>query len=217
MPITAAIWDLDGTLCNTADDLCESFNKAAAIHGYPPRDVATFVSFVGSGARNLVKRSLPDGVSDDICATVYDDYMRIYSENLTTRTLPYEGIVEVLKAFAAKGIRMSVMSNKPDAHTKIIAAELFSGISFELVYGNMEGRPHKPDPEVPLEVAAAMGADPASTAFIGDSDVDMKTAVNAGMIPVGCSWGFRPGDVVKAAGAKYLFDRPIELMQLLDI
>lgn len=217
MSIKAAIFDLDGTMFNTADDLCDSFNKAAAIHGYPPREVKEFIMFVGSGARNLIKRSLPEGVSDEMQDIVYNDYTRIYSENLTTKTRAYEGIHEVLSAFVKAGIKMSVMSNKPDDHTKIIVKELLPDIPFELVFGNQPGRPHKPNPEVPLEVAAKMGVTPEETAFIGDSDVDMQTGVNAGMIPVGCTWGFRSKEVIAEAGAKYIMDRPLELLRLLDL
>lgn len=215
MNIKAMILDLDGTLFNTSEDLCDSFNKAAAIYGYPPRGVKEFLMFVGSGARNIVKKGLPEGVPDDIYEKVFVDYNRIYSENLTTKTRPYDGIPEVLEEFVKAGVKLSVMSNKPDPHTKLIVRELLPKIPFVVVYGNKEGRPHKPDPEVPLEVASIMGTAPADIAFVGDSDVDMKTGVNAKMIAVGCTWGFRDREVIAAAGAAYLMDSPRDLLDLL--
>ncbi len=212
----AAIFDLDGTLLDTLQDLTDSFNEALTRHGFPPHPPRVYRSLIGSGARRLVERAVgrdtsPDAVSADLVEAVLASFTDRYRRTLDCRTRPYEGIPELLTKLSARGIRLAVLSNKSDDCTKALVARFFPDTRFEAVLGLRPDVPAKPDPTSALGIAAAMGFDPGCVVYVGDSGSDMTTACRAGMVPAGVLWGYRDREELLAAGARFLSSHPEEL------
>jgi len=216
MNIKGLLLDLDGTLLDTKQDLCDCFNKASSVHGYPPLSPDDYIKCVGWGTEKMVRMALPAGAPEDIVVSVLAAHLENYNKGLLNKTRPYEGFHEVLRALSADGYSLAVLSNKPDGQTRTLIETLLWDIPFKAIVGQREGRPAKPDPEVPLEIAAIMGLAPAEIAFVGDSDVDMETARNAGMYPLGVTWGYRDRALILQSGAQSLADKPEDLLQLLQ-
>ena len=215
MPYRAVLFDLDGTLLDTLEDLADSTNAALAALGFPPHPVDEYRTLVGDGIRNLALRALPDGRRDD--ATV-DRCIRLtreeYGRRWDAKTRPYPGVPELLDELARRGVRMAILSNKPDAATGEVVAKLLPRWQFDVVRGAREGVPLKPDPAAALEVAEALGAAPAEVLYLGDTNTDMRTARAAGMRAVGALWGFRTAEELQTAGAQDLVARPQDLLEL---
>lgn len=209
----AALFDLDGTLLDTLEDLAEACNRVRAGLDLPPHPVEAYRRFVGDGARVLVVRMLPENLRDRAGAVeaALAGFQREYAACWQTRTRPYPGIADMLDELSAAGLRLAVLSNKPDFFTKLCVATLLARWSFDPVLGQREGVPKKPDPAGALEAARLMGVTPAETIFVGDSDVDMATAKAAGMTAVGALWGFRGADELKMAGADELAAKPVDI------
>ena len=212
----AIILDLDGTLLNTLDDLAGSHNRVLVRHGFPTHPVDAYRYFVGDGAAKCMTRALPedsrDGETVRLClAECRADYAR----NWNIETRPYEGIAEMLDTLSARGIKLAVVSNKPQADTDRCMAEFLSSWRFEMVLGQRESLPPKPDPTGALEVATKLAVAPEKFLFLGDTSVDMQTAVSAGMFPVGALWGFRTVEELRESGAGEVIERPIDLVALL--
>lgn len=217
MKYKAVLFDLDGTLLNTIDDLAESTNTVLERMGFPVNDVDKYKYFVGNGVYNLVKRALPEDKRDDITVrTCTDAMLEEYNKRLTKKTRPYEGIPELLDCLSSKGIRMAILSNKPDAATQQIVGELLGKWDFEAAFGEREGVPRKPDPTAVYQVVQSMGLKPQDFLYLGDSGVDMETANAAGMFAVGALWGFREAEELKKAGARVLITKPDELINIFD-
>lgn len=204
--IKAVILDLDGTLADTMDDLLTAMNSMLKHLGYKERTRDELLSFINKGARLFVGRSLPEEVvktfDDPIVTKALGIYSEYYSKCYSDKTHEYEGITEELLRLKEKGILLGVLSNKQDRFVKDIVYKLFPGI-FECVRGQTE-LPEKPDPSGAFAVAKELGVSPFECAFVGDSDVDIKTALNAEMKCVGVSWGYRDEECLKAAGAEYI-------------
>lgn len=216
MKYKAVIFDLDGTLLDTLEDLADSMNRVLEKRGLPVHPVKAYRKFVGSGAARLVSRALPPEKRTQIFeADCLEEFSKIYSSNWNNKTMPYEGIPELLDAITSEKIKMAVLSNKPQHFTELCVREFLSAWKFELIFGQREGRPIKPDPAGPLEIARSFSILPQECLFLGDSDIDMKTAVNAGMFPVGAAWGFRSEKELLESGAAELIDRPSKLLDLL--
>jgi len=216
MNYKAIIFDLDGTLLNTIDDLADSTNIVLKRMGYPTSDVEKYKYFVGNGVYNLVKRALPEDKRDDSTVKMcMDAMMEEYNRRLTNKTKPYEGIPELLDALSSKGIKMAILSNKPDAATKFIVGELLSKWNFQVVLGERQGVPRKPDPTAAYEVAQILDIQPEDFLYLGDSGVDMETANAAGMFAVGALWGFRDSEELRNGGARVLIAKPHELLNIL--
>jgi phosphoglycolate phosphatase len=217
MPFQAILFDLDGTLLDTIEDLTDAMNSALAAFGCPPRTAAQCKVFVGDGAENFILRSLPeDRRSKETVAKVAPVYRAAYSKNWALKTRPYEGVPELLDALAARGLKMAVLSNKPDEFTRLMVAKLLPRWRFDAVVGARANWPHKPDPAAALEIAKAVGVDPARFLYLGDTNTDMRTAVAAGMFPVGALWGFRTADELQASGAKALAAKPGDVMKAIE-
>lgn len=209
----AFLFDMDGTIVDSLEDIGDSMNAVLLELGHPTHTIAAYRTRVGEGARSLVQRSLPASASDQI-----DDALRRYkaryATHLVVKSRPYAGVVATLEALAARGAPLAVVTNKPhDAAVEIVRA-LFPTIRFGAVLGQKDGLPHKPDPAGALSVARELGVAPASTYFVGDTDTDMSTARNAGMIAVGVLWGFRDRDELEAHGAAHVLAEPSELLAL---
>ncbi|WP_419781099.1 HAD family hydrolase [Maridesulfovibrio sp.] len=216
LDFSAVIFDLDGTLLDTLGEIAAAGNAALERMGYATHPVDDYRTFVGAGAKKLAWRVLP---AEHRNQEVYDHFVPVlleeFDQRLNTISKPYAGIPEVLADFSAAGKKMAILSNKPHEFTVAAVKKCLPDVDFFAVYGGRKDVPLKPEPEVALELAEGMGADPHRTLFIGDSDVDIKTGVNAGMIAVGAGWGFRgEGELVKA-GANIVLDTPADLVSLL--
>ena len=216
MKFKAVLFDLDGTLLNTLDDLADSMNASLKRFGFPPNPVETYRYLVGDGLVNLVSRALPADHRDE---TTVDEVIRAqweeYNRNWANKTHPYEGIPELLDDLQARGIIMCILSNKPDDFTRMIVQRFLPNWKFAAVRGQREDTPIKPDPAGANEIALQIGAKNAEFLYVGDSNTDMRTAKAAGMFAVGVLWGFRPKEELISAGAKALLARPADLLNLL--
>ncbi len=212
----ALLFDLDGTLLDTLDDLAGSMNRVLARRGWPVHEVRDFRYFVGDGARVLVSRTLPEGHRDE--ATVQAclrEFRAEYDRNWHVKTRPYEGVAEMLDELERRGLPKAVLSNKPHDFTARCVDELLPRWRFDPVLGLNDDRPAKPDPGGALEIAGQLGIAPEEFLYVGDTSIDMKTALAAGMHPVGVLWGFRPREELERSGARTLLARPMELLRWL--
>ena len=214
--VKGVIFDLDGTLADTLPDLGNAMNRMLMQFSFPQRTMAQHQSAICYGAREFVRRSLPENKRDEKtvnCALAA--YRTYYGAAFTVHTRPYAGIAETLKALAEQEIPQAVYSNKPMAQTKQVVQYYFGNIPFTAVIGHADGAPVKPDPTAALAIAERMGLAPHEIAFVGDSDVDMQTACNAGMVPVGVLWGYRNQETLLSGGAVQLIVNPRQLLTLL--
>ena len=213
----AVIFDLDGTLLNTLGDIADAANGVLADKGFPLHETNAYRLFVGGGVGTLFRRALPeDKQTEKMVAECVKAFRKKYENNWKTKTRPYEGIPELLTALTDRGVKMAVLSNKPDVFTKRCVYELLSDWSFAMVVGEREGVPRKPDPTAALAIADSLGVEPPRVLYVGDSAVDMKTATRSGFFPAGVSWGFRSREELKDNGARVLIDNPMELIHYLD-
>lgn len=212
----AVLFDLDGTLINSLHDIADSMNRVLERKGYQTHDYDAYRYFIGRGLYNLVSRTLPESEkTEQNIKNLYQELLREYEVNLLQKTILYRGIPELLDALVAKGIRLTILSNKADNFTKMIAAELLNAWPFEAVLGASEQVPRKPDPSGARMICEAIDLGPEAFLYLGDTSTDMQTAVAAGMYPVGVSWGFRTREELLENGAKTIIDTPMELMTLL--
>lgn len=209
--LKAVIFDLDGTLVNTISDLASSVEQALTEYHLPGHTLAEYTSYVGNGTLKLVERSLPADIRQDkasVCK-VHDRFSEIYAEHYCDTSYVYDGIAETLEYLQDRGVALCVNSNKPDVFTKSIISKLFPSINFAYVFGARDGIPKKPDPQSEFEIIANLEFDKSQVLHIGDSDVDIATAHNAGIKCVGCAWGFRPKETL--GDADYIVTTPKEL------
>jgi phosphoglycolate phosphatase len=217
MPYKAIIFDLDGTLLDTLEDLANSANRVLSEKGFPTHRLDSYRYFVGDGSARLITRALPeDKRNDDMIQLCLAAFLKDYRRNWNVKTKPYDGIAEMLDSLSARGLKMAVLSNKPHDFTKQCATELLKNWRFEAILGQRKDVPRKPDPVGALEIAHHLGMSPLDFLFLGDSAVDMKTALAAGMFPVGACWGFRPAKELLENGARALIKRPPEMIDLLE-
>ena len=212
MKFKAVMFDLDGTLLNTVEDLADSMNHVLRRFGYPDHDISAYKYFVGDGMEVLVQRALPESHRDQ--ATIdraVEEMQAVYSRNWAQKTRPYDGIPELLSRCVKCGLQMVVLSNKPDGATKQVVSHFFNPCHFEIVRGARPGVPKKPNPSTALEMAAKLGISPHDFFYLGDTRVDMQTAVSAQMYAVGALWGFREALELVAGGARMLVACPTDL------
>jgi len=211
----AAIFDLDGTILDTIEDLADSMNAVLGRRGFPGHGTEAYKVFVGDGIEILVERALPADKRDQATVAVCTDEMRReYAQRWNVKTRPYDGIRELLSSLSAMGMKLAVLSNKPhDATVEVIKA-LLSDTAFDIVRGAQPHVPRKPDPAAALEIASELGVRPSECLYVGDTAVDMKTAVAAGMKPVGVLWGFRDKAELVESGAEIIVDRPHKILEL---
>ena len=213
MVVSAVIFDLDGTLADTMDDLKTAMNNMLKRLGYKTRSKPELLSFINRGARNFVRSSLPKVVQDSelILDSAMEIYEQEYAQCYCESTYAYDGMKEALEGLKEKGIRIGVLSNKQDAFVKHICEKLFGKGFFKVTMGQTS-LPTKPDPQGALLVCKLLGVKPQNCIFVGDSDIDMMTAQNAGMTSIGVSWGYRSEDVLSRAGADYIVESTEELL-----
>jgi len=215
MTFEAIIFDLDGTLLNSIVGIADAMNILLRRLGYPTHSEETYKQFVGEGIVELVTRAVPAEKreahdTDELVA----GYRSIYAETWPDSSPPYEGIPELLDALASMNKKLSVLSNKSDDFTRRMVSALLPRWTFEVVRGVLSDGRRKPDPFSALEIAGKTGIAPVKTMFVGDSAVDMQTAVNAGMYGVGVLWGFRGAEEMLENGARKLIEHPMALLDL---
>lgn len=213
MDYRSVIFDLDGTLLDTLGDLAAAANRVLAVRGYPTHPAEAYRWFVGDGSHLLMTRAMPpsERTPENIEACL-QAFLDDYNRNWHVATRPYDGIVPLLDHLALRRIAMAVVTNKPHRYCEMMVRHFLGGFPFHPVLGQREGVPKKPDPTQALAAATVMGVTPNRCIFLGDSGVDMQTAVRAGMTPVGAGWGFRPVQELIDAGAVRVLDHPLALL-----
>lgn len=216
MKYKGIIFDLDGTLVNSIEDLSDSMNSVLQRNNFPTHDINSYKQFVGNGMKNLVRRALPEGHKDEATVTKCFDMMtEIYGKNCTAKSEPYDGICDLLNELTSRDIKLTILSNKTDALTKVVVKKLFSSWHFEFVAGLTDEALKKPNPQGALQICHDLGFTPSEMLYLGDSGTDMQTANNAGMYAIGALWGYRTEKELLDNGAKQLLKHPLELVQLL--
>jgi phosphoglycolate phosphatase len=215
LQLKGAIFDLDGTLVNTLDDIADTMNSILKQNGMPIHPTEKYKYLVGEGIFELTKRVLPpEQWSDENAKEFVLQFRALYDQTWHDKSLPYPGIVDLLKTLEQRGIKLGVLSNKPDSFVQKIIAWFFPDIHFCGISGEIPFTPAKPDPSLALDIAAKMKLNTHQIAFIGDSGIDIQTGLNAVMYPIGVSWGFRPVEEMISTGASVVVDTPAEIEAL---
>ncbi len=217
------LFDLDGTLVDTIDDLAWTTEQVLTewgrgnADGTPVHDRAAYHQFVGNGIRKLIERAFGHTLTEQELDKVQARFLELYDGHLCVYTAPYEGIYTVLDALKAAGIPIGIATNKPEEQAQRLAKQLFPDYEFCCVYGNVSDRPAKPAPQIVEMALKSCKAEKATTLFVGDSNVDVQTAHNGGLTCCGAGWGFRGQQELTNAGADIVLSKPIELMEVLGL
>lgn len=213
MSYKLAIFDLDGTILNTLEDLADAANYALAQHGYPGRTIEEVRRFVGNGIRKLIERAVPAETPEEEINRVHQTFSGYYQLHCADKTRPYEGIPELLQRLRDAGCLTAVVSNKADAAVQPLCRRYYNGL-FDYAVGEREGIRRKPAPDSVLEVLRRLQVDAAQSVYIGDSEVDIRTAANAGMDSIIVTWGFRDRIDLESQGARRFADTPGEIYDM---
>ncbi|MCD8095598.1 MAG: HAD-IA family hydrolase [Ruminococcus sp.] len=213
--IKLAIFDLDGTLADTVEDLADAVNLALEQGGFEKRSVDEIRRFVGNGTKKLIERALPNGALQSEQEKIHKEFSSLYEQNCLNKTKLYDGINEVLKELKSGGIMCAVASNKPDAFSKRIVYSLFEREDFELVLGKADGRKAKPAPDIVFEILSRLDVEKSEAVIIGDSGVDTKTAKAAELLSIGCEWGFRGREELVRSGADFIAEKPKDIVGII--
>jgi len=209
------IFDLDGTLLNTLEDLCNSCNHTLASYGFPTHSLYSYRYFVGDGMRKLIERSLPeDKRTVDTMERVYSDFLSYYQEHKMDKTAPYAGIRQTLEILQAKGVKIAVASNKAHEAMDALMRHYFPSIQFTAVFGKRPNVPVKPDPSIIFDILHIAKTPQKEAWYVGDTATDMLTASNAGLRKIGVLWGFRNRIELEQAGADIIISDPKELLTI---
>ena len=214
MKYKAILWDLDGTLLNTLQDLRDAVAHALTAHDLPPRSLSEIRAMVGNGIRNLVERAVPAGTDAAVTDRVFEEFRAYYALHCSDTTAPYAGIRNLLTELQGAGIRSAIVSNKADFATKDLARKHFGDL-VDFAMGAREDIPKKPAPDMIAYALAEMHVSPAEAVYIGDSEVDVKTAENASLPGIFVNWGFRDEAELREAGARVIVSSPEELRGIL--
>ena len=209
------IFDLDGTILNTLDDLADSTNYALRKHGLPERTLTEVRAFVGNGIGKLIERAVPEDCSETVRKSVLESFSAHYKKHSADKTRPYDGILEVLRELKGLGYQMAIVSNKADPAVHTLCEHYFPEI-FTFVTGEQEGIGRKPSPDSVFAVLEQLNTEKRDAVYIGDSEVDAMTAQNAGVDLIAVEWGFRDREVLEAKGAKVILKTPDEILSTLQ-
>lgn len=214
MKYNTVIFDLDGTLLNTLEDLADSVNFALESFNYPTRTYQEIRSFIGNGVKDLVTKSVPTGTDEEAilkCLQVFKDH---YKTNMQNKTAPYDGIIDLLEELNSKNVKLGIVSNKYDSGVKNLNKYYFKGL-IPVAIGEREGVRKKPAPDTVLAAMEELNSTKEKCLYVGDSPSDMITAQNANMKGVGVTWGFRDEDLLRESGADFIIKSPKELLEIL--
>lgn len=216
-PYRAVLFDLDGTLLDTLDDIASAANRVLETQGFPTHPTKAYLRFVGEGVARLFAQALPmDAATPERITACAEGFRGAYDQTWNVASRLYDGIPELLDALVARGLPLAVLSNKPDLFTQKCVQFFLSRWPFDPVHGEGPGFPRKPDPQGARAIAGELGFSPESILYLGDTPTDMTTAQRAGMTAVGASWGFRTTDELWNAGANAVIDHPADLLAILD-
>lgn len=210
------IFDLDGTILNTLEDLAAATNWVCTQHGWPVHQVEEYKYFVGNGAPKLLERVVPDGIelTDQLHQQLLEEFTQRYNAHKEDKTTVYAGMPQALKQLKEAGLTLAVLSNKPHGAAFPVVERYYPGI-FNFVQGAIDGLPVKPDPTLLHRLMGELGATQADTLFVGDSNVDIRTAKNGGLTGCGVLWGFRTRAELEAEGADFIAETPEKLVELI--
>lgn len=216
MKYMAVLFDLDGTLLDTLQDIADSVNKGLGHLGFPQHEIEAYKALIGAGKEVLALRALPEHhrnvvTVEKLLAYINEEYSKHWADN----THPYEGIPELLDGLTVNDIKIAILSNKPHDLTKMMVAKMLSRWHFEVVVGALPSVLKKPDPTAALQITRHLNISPSQFLYLGDSGIDMETADRAGMYPVGALWGFRSAEELLEGGARTLIEHPRELLSIL--
>lgn len=208
------IFDLDGTLLNTIEDLADSVNAALRMYGFPCRKVDEIKSFVGNGIERLMELSIPNGVNNLQYEKCLEYFRRHYSMNMQNKTAAYEGIMELLGQLSKENYKLAIVSNKFDKAVKELNKVYFEKY-IEVAIGESEGISKKPAPDIVFKALDELGSTVDKAIYVGDSEVDIETSKNSGVLCVGVTWGFRDRKILEVKGADHIIDTPQELLKII--
>lgn len=209
------VFDLDGTLVNSLEDLADSTNFALEKNGFKTCPICEYTHYVGDGVPMLLKRALKQKASEENVKILLKDFNDFYNTHYANKTRPYSGICELLVKLSHSGVKTAVLSNKPDNFVKIIVNTLMPDINFTRLQGKLDGVPKKPDPTALNSIIKSCGVTKDEVLYIGDSNVDVFTGKNAGVRVCGCVWGFRGREELETAGADFVADSPLDILNFI--
>ncbi len=212
--INTIVFDLDGTLLNTLEDLKDSVNYALERQGFPLRDLNEIRSFVGNGIRLLMERAVPENIDNDTFELCFKDFCDYYKIHMEDKTAPYDGINEMLTNIKKAGFKTAIVTNKADFAAQDLCKRMF-GANIDFVVGSSDDRPNKPAPDGVFYALEKLDSKIENTVFVGDADTDILTAKNANLPSIGVLWGFRDREVIEEAGAEYIVESVNDLEKLL--
>lgn len=216
MQYRGVIFDLDGTLVDSVEDLADSLNGVLENHNFPIHSIETYKMMIGSGVKKLVYDALPAEYRDgDIYLECVEDMYEVYASNCLNKTHLYDGVNSLLDELDSMNIKYSILSNKADEFTKSVVSTLFPNRKFEFVVGVTKEEEKKPNPKNALSICKDMGLTPDQILYLGDSGIDMQTASSANMYAVGALWGFKSREEMELNGADCFIDTPLELAQII--
>lgn len=208
------IFDLDGTLLNTLEDLTDAVNFSMAENGFPTHSTEDVRSFVGNGIKKLIERSVPKNCSEEMLQKCFENFCTFYEKHKTDKTKPYSGITEMLRELKKSGYKTAIVTNKADFAAQALCKDMFGDL-ITVTVGANESIRHKPYPDSTLKVLKKLGSNAQEAYFVGDSDVDVQTAANSEIDFIGVLWGFRDKSVLESAGANIFAENAQELTKLL--
>lgn len=207
------IFDLDGTILNTLEDLADSLNMILQRHQYPPRTLSEVRGFVGNGIRLLVERAAPSGLSTEQMDSLHHEFILYYQQHCMDKTRPYAGIIEVIRQLKTRGYYIAVVSNKADPAVQMLCGHYFKGL-FDIAAGERAGIARKPAPDSVNQILDELQITADRAVYVGDSEVDIAAADNAGIDEIAVTWGFKDSDFLEQNGAACLISRPDELLAM---
>lgn len=214
MKYNTVVFDLDGTLLNTLEDLMDAVNYALDQYGYPKRTLEEIRNFVGNGVRKLIQRALPDGIQETDVDGILAVFRKYYSAHCEDKTCAYEGVVTLLEQLKDKGFKLAIVSNKLDSAVKSLNESYFSEY-VQAAIGEKEGIRRKPAPDMVENALAQLGSSKKEAVYVGDSEVDIQTAANAGLYCISVTWGFRDVEFLRKNGAAVIADTPGQVYDMI--
>lgn len=217
--IKLVIFDLDGTLLNTLEDLANSCNYILEKNNFPTHPIDNYKNYIGGGMKNLIQKSTPKNATNpNIINKITEEFTSYYRTHSEIKTAPYPGIIELLYTLSSRNIKLAIASNKIDPATKALSKKYFTNIHFDSILGQRENTPTKPNPQIIYDTINQIGIiNKTDILYIGDTDTDMKTAANAGVTSIGVLWGFRTREELNKNGANYLAKEPKDIIHIIDM